>query len=731
MTRSRRQSKRKIPQSAPKALAAKAALTKERPLLQQAIIDAGAAPDLAMAQATAHPVDLSRYTARERVQAAMALDFNSTASDALTFIEATGFPGFPTLALLGQLAEYRTMHETLADECVRTWGKATSAGDADPAKLADIEAELRRIDLRAHVRQAIINDQAFGGAHVYFKLKGDEEFRDTPLVMKPMTVRKGSFIGLRVVEPYWVTPNNYNSTDPTAADFYKPSTWWMLSMEVHSTRLQTLISRPVADMLKPTYSFRGVSMTQLATPYVSNWLRTRQAVSDTVKQFSVSGIATDLESSLQPGAATSLNQRAQLINAYRDNRNLLFLDKATEEFFQINTPLSGLDALQAQSQEQMSAVSHIPLVKLLGITPSGLNASSEGEIRVFYDYVRGYQTNVLGSLMRNVLTIVQLSLFGEVDDDISWQWEPLEELSALEDADRRGKDATADQIYMENQVVTPEQVAEKLAADPRSGYAGILDAKPGEPADDDIAGITAEILAIGEPDLLAAPADDNIAGIASEILDIGEPSAPEPADNDLAAISAGILKIGMDAEFKEGDHPRADNGQFGSGGGSSSAKKAKLTASEKSAVSSYSGDNFLRMNAALREGDTTDPEVARIDSAIKKSALPTATTLYRGMTREAAKALFPGGNIQAGAVVSDPAYLSTSKDKGEAGARGLGGVVLHIEAAADARALDVGTLSRNPNESEVLLPRNAKLVVKGVTPPARVGAPVIVRVSYE
>lgn len=561
MTRARRNAKRKHPTPA----SAKPPTPVSNTLLvNNAIIAAAPGPKPSIAQATAHPVDMERYSARERSQAAMAMDFNGTTRDSLTFVEATGFPGFPTLSLLGQLAEYRTMHETLADECVRMWGKVTSAGESDPNKLADIEAELRRVDVRALVRQAVVHDQAFGGAHVYFKLKGDEDFRDTPLVMGPYTVRQGAFEGLRVVEPYWVTPNFYNSIDPTAADFYKPSSWWMLGIQVHATRLQTIISRPVADMLKPAYSFRGVSMTQLAAPYVDNWLRTRQSVSDTVKQFSVSGIATDLQQALAPGALMQLQQRAELLNAYRDNRNLFFLDKSTEEFFQVNTPLSGLDALQAQAQEQMAAVSHIPLVKLLGITPTGLNASSDGEIRVFYDYVRGYQSNVLHPLLQNVLRVVQLSLFGAIDPGVSWTWEPLEELSALEDADRRNKDATSDQVYMEAGVVTPQQVAEKLAADPRSGYAGILDEGEPEPADDDIEAITKQILSIGNE---------------------GVEQTPDGA---------------MDAEFNESDHPRAANGQFGSGGGSGE-NKGEASAFERAKAKRDSIEARLKAATARAE----------------------------------------------------------------------------------------------------------------------------------
>lgn len=472
--------------------------------LRRAMLDLPApATAPSVAAATTFHVEPENYSKRERDQAKMAMDFNGAGADALSFVESTSFPGFPLLALLGQLAEYRNMHEALADECVRKWGRVVTSGNTSPDRIRDIEAELERLGLKAAVREATVHDQAYGGGHIFFKMKGDDttgaqgdNVRELPLVAKPYTVRKGSFEALRVIEPRWVTPNDYNAIDPTKADFYKPSTWWMLSVKVHASRLYTMVSRPVSDMLKPTYSFRGVSLTQLAMPYVDNWLRTRQSVSDTVKQFSVSGIATDLAQVLAPGAGTDLQMRAALINAYRDNRNLLFLDKSTEEFFQVNTPLTGLDAVQAQSQEHMSAVSQIPLVKLTGITPAGLNASSDGEIRVWYDRVGGYCKNVLGPLIQRVLTLVQLSLDSEVDEHLSWEWNPLHELTALEESDRRNKDADTATKYIEALVIGAEQEQERLANDPSSGYAGILN-RPKTPADfddADIAGITEELL---------------------------------------------------------------------------------------------------------------------------------------------------------------------------------------------------------------------------------------------
>lgn len=466
-----------------------------------------AAPTPSVAAATVFHVEPENYSKREQGQAKLAMDFNGASMNALSFVEASGWPGFSTLALLGQLAEYRVMHEALADECVRKWGRVVTSGNSDPQRIRDIEAELERLNLKAVVRQMVVDDQAYGGAHAFFKMKGDDgdvttrgeridSVRELPLVAKPYTVRKGSFEAIRVVEPRWVTPNDYNAIDPSRADFYKPVSWWMLSVKVHASRLYTIVSRPVSDILKPTYSFRGISLTQLAMPYVDNWLRTRQSVSDTTKQFSVSGIKTDLAQQLAPGAGTDLQMRASLINAYRDNRNLLFLDTATEDFFQVNTPLTGLDALQAQSQEHMSAVSQTPLVKLTGITPAGLNASSDGEIRVWYDRVGGYCKNVLGPFIARVLELTQLSLDGTIDEHLSWEWNPLHELTALEEADRRAKDADTAARYIEATVITPEQEAERLANDPTSGYAGILNrpASPDDFEDTDVAGIVNELL---------------------------------------------------------------------------------------------------------------------------------------------------------------------------------------------------------------------------------------------
>lgn len=486
-TPARKRAPRKRAETAPAAAAPVAA----RPeitlaVLQQAQrVDPKRAEHTSLGLATAHEVDASQYSKpeREAAKATHAMDYGLSAGrnarDALSFVEATSWPGFPTLGLLAQLPEYRTMHETPADECVRTWGKVTSTSKDDAAaeKITRLTQKLEQFGVRSLVRTAVVHDQAYGGAHIFPHLKaaGTTVVADVPLLLEPSFVRPGCLTGFTAIEPMWLTPNAYNATDPTLPNFYKPESWIASSgKKIHCSRVFTVIGRPVGDILKAAYSFRGVSISQLAMPYVDNWLRTRQSVSDTVKQFSMTNLATDLAQLLTPGGAQSLDARLQLFNLYRDNRNIGALDKMTEEIQQTNTPLSGLDALQAQSQEQMSAVSHIPLVKLLGITPAGLNANSDGEIRVWYDFVAGYQAHNLSPLMEWILDLIQLSEFGEIDSGLAWEWNPLYELDDKELAEVRYKNAETDRTLTEIGAIDALMVQQRLAGDPTSGYAGPL-----------------------------------------------------------------------------------------------------------------------------------------------------------------------------------------------------------------------------------------------------------------
>jgi len=420
------------------------------------------------------------------------------------------FQGYPYLAQLVQIAEYRAPSEMQAAEMTRRWvklkatdkkkkkdgtvdiaedegkpGENAAPAEADPLadKITEITQCMEDMKLRDHFRTCITYDGFFGRGQLYIRIKGqeDDNTRQLPLVIDAQSIKKGSLLGFQPIEPYWTTPYSYNATDPTRPDFYKPSSWFVMGKKTHHTRLLMFLSRPVPDLLKPAYNFGGLSWTQLLEPAVNMWLRTRKSVNDLIHKFSITALLTNLSALLEDTENGGVMGRAQLFANNRDNQGLMLLDKATEEIVKADTSLASLDKLQAQSQEHMAAIVHQPLVIMTGITPAGLNADSEGEIQVWHEFLSSQQQNGPDANLKLCIEAIQCHLYGVIDDAITHEWVPLDEPTAKELAEERKSDADRDGVYIDKGVLDPQEVRDRLSKDPTSGYDGLSGDAPGLP----------------------------------------------------------------------------------------------------------------------------------------------------------------------------------------------------------------------------------------------------------
>jgi hypothetical protein len=488
------------------------------------------------------------------------------------FLEGTTFLGYAWLAELAQRPEYRRIVEVIATEMTRKWIRVTAKGDDDKTdKIEELNDALEKLNIKQVFREIAEQDGLFGRAHLYLDT-GDGEDREelkVPIgngrneVSKSKVNKSHPLQALRTVEAVWCYPTDYNSNDPLRDDWYRPNMWYAMGKQIHMSRLIRFVGREVPDLLKPAYSFGGLALTQMAKPYVDNWLRTRQSISDLVHSFSVSGILTDLSTALTADGS-EMFKRAELFNKLRDNSGLMLLNKATEEFFNVATPLSTLDQLQAQSQEQICSITGIPLVKYTGISPHGLNASSEGELRAFYDWIGAFQPKLFDEAVKTVLGFTQLSIWGEIDEDIVHVWEPLWEATEKEVAEIRKLEADTDQVLIDTGVLHPEESRKRIAADPETEYAALDVEDVPELKEEEEAGLAIK----------------GAGGAEKAILAEGQGPSPAPSlqrdreeahDQAEGLPNAGVFPFAHahDAEWREGEHPRGqpgNAGQFGSGG---------------------------------------------------------------------------------------------------------------------------------------------------------------------
>lgn len=239
-----------------------------------------------------------------------------------------GFPGYPYLALQAQLPEYRRMVSVIAEEMTRKWIKVKAVGEGDDSRaprIAQLTDALERYNVRDAFRLAVEHDGFFGRGQIYIDVRSpsgmsawtDPAELESRLFISDKKIPKGSLLGLRIIEPVWTYPGMYNSDNPLSDDFYRPSEWYVMGKTVHASRMIDLISRPVPDMLKPAYNFGGLSLVQIAEPYVNNWLRTRDSVGDMLHSFSLSGIMTDMSQALTGKRDSNYAKRAELFNRIR------------------------------------------------------------------------------------------------------------------------------------------------------------------------------------------------------------------------------------------------------------------------------------------------------------------------------------------------------------------------------------------------------------------------------
>jgi hypothetical protein len=308
------------------------------------------------------------------------------------YLEGQMFLGYPTLATMAQRVEYQNMVMSIADDMTRKWIRLKAKAGVDKSdKIEAINDKLEALQMRDVFKQAIANDGYFGRGHIYIDT-GDEDDAvelESSLgfgarsMMTAFKMPGKKINALRSIEPVWCYPHNYNTSDPLKPVWYVPQTWHVVSKMIHRSRLLTLISSPVSDLLKPAYSFGGIPLIQKAKPYVDNWLATRQNVHDATKCFSIWVFGTTMENILggnkdDPNVGT----RADIFNRYRRGQGMLMYDKEGEirhcrrsrRRGQAQTRVLGHRALQQQ------AIDEAPN-RLLGLVCPGVPLSADQPTR--------------------------------------------------------------------------------------------------------------------------------------------------------------------------------------------------------------------------------------------------------------------------------------------------------------------------------------------------------------
>ena len=343
--------------------------------------------------------------------------------------------------------------------------------------IPDIMAAMEDCDLQTTIHEAIELMGYEGGAFIYIDTGAQGAARLTPLNISNHSAElvKGGTLRFVAVDPVNVFPGDYNSSDPLSPYFYRPQYWWVSGQRVHASRMLRLVANEVPVLLKPAYNFLGIPQAQILWDYVAHFNDTRVAANRLLTKFSMTVFQTSMFNGLAFGTAEAgqLDTRLRYAIQNMSNDGIFAIDKDAEGVVKLETPLGGVTDIVRQNLELLAAINRTPAVKLLGISPSGFNATGESDIRNYYDHVFSMQEKVLRKPLSKVLDCLQLHLRGEIDKSITFSFAPLgdEDKSAEANIQKTIVDTVC--ALVDRNIVSVDETRHLLADNPDSPFSSI------------------------------------------------------------------------------------------------------------------------------------------------------------------------------------------------------------------------------------------------------------------
>jgi len=311
----------------------------------------------------------------------------------------------------------------------------------------------------------------FGIRVALFEVESD----DPKYYEKPFNIDgilEGSYRGISQVDPYWMTPmlTNESTADPANKNFYDPEFWIISGKKYHRSHLIIARGPQPADILKPTYVFGGIPLTQRIYERVYAAERTANEAPLLALNKRTQALHVDVEKAM--ANQDKFERRLGWWVKYRDNHAVKVLG-TEEKIDQFDTSLADFDAVIMNQYQLVAAIAKTPSTKLLGTSPKGFDATGEFEMKSYHEELESIQTHIMMPMLARHYMLAARSM--GLQTQVMVVFEPVDSITTQQKADLNDKKADTDTKYVNIGAISPEEVRQRLKDDKHSGYNRLTD----------------------------------------------------------------------------------------------------------------------------------------------------------------------------------------------------------------------------------------------------------------
>jgi len=319
--------------------------------------------------------------------------------------------------------------DAMIDEALRFWRKWEHP---DPAVVQKIEEAEKQFEIKDVLRKALIDDRLYGGSVIIPIFKATESPEELKKPINLNTIKKDSISLFRHLDRWTVYKVVADLYNPLATDFLRPSyvTLAYGGEPIHLSRMVRLDGKYVPIRIYQRNQWWGKS--ELLDVYqLIVYLTTVEGVlSDlsTKATFDVLKYAGLKKSVSDPQGKKNLAARMEALNYYKSFSKAIAID-SEDDYQHFETDLRYYVAAAEWFVKRISGITGIPVTRLLGEQPKGMNASgkADNDEKNFIAAVERYREEKITKSLESVDKFFLRNLFGEefeaINKDLKWSWD--------------------------------------------------------------------------------------------------------------------------------------------------------------------------------------------------------------------------------------------------------------------------------------------------------------------
>lgn len=333
------------------------------------------------------------------------------------------------------------MVDAIAEDMTRAGIEITGI---DPQEEEELQAKLVSLGVWSGLEDEIKWARLYGGAIGVLMIDGQNLASE--LIVE--TVGKDQFSGLTVFDRTQLQPDltRIIQSGPNIGlpEFYRivavnvaTGTSDLYSAEIHHSRVIRQIGVKLPSRVAVTEQMWGQSVVERVYDRLISFDTATAAAANLINKAHLRMVGVDnLREILAAGgpAEEGLIKMFQYVRLFQTNEGITLLDK-NDQYQSTSYSFSGLSDMLLQLGQQISGATGIPLVRLFGQSPAGLNSTGESDIRNYYDSINSQQESRLRLPIDKILRVLYRSLFGrDAPKEMSFTFAPLWQMSATEKA---------------------------------------------------------------------------------------------------------------------------------------------------------------------------------------------------------------------------------------------------------------------------------------------------------